>query len=132
MFLATGLLYYLTNGSFKMEPMYGSIAMSLSSVSVVLNALTINLFKVRRIQSAENKSVINEEEKIMNKLVLKVNGMMCNHCSMTVEKLCKAEKNVTDAEVSLEEKTVTVTYDGDIDKSALVKSITENGYEVVD
>lgn len=131
-FLATGLLYYLTNGGFKMEPMYGSIAMSLSSVSVVLNALTINLFKVRRMQSAENKSVINEEEKIMNKLVLKVNGMMCNHCRMTVEKLCKAEKNVTDAEVCLEEKTVTVTYDGEIDKSALVKSITENGYEVVD
>ena len=51
---------------------------------------------------------------------------------LTVEKLCKAEKNVTDAEVSLEEKTVTVTYDGEIDKSALVKSITENGYEVVD
>lgn len=130
-FLATGLLYYLTKGSFKMEPMYGSIAMSLSSVSVVLNALTINLFKVRREKPVENTVNIFKEEE-MNKLVLKVNGMMCNHCKMTVEKLCKAEKNVVDAAVSLDEKTVTVSYNGDIDKEAIKKSITDNGYEVVD
>ena len=45
--IATGAFYYIDH-SFKITPMIGSLAMSLSSVSVVLNALTINLFKVRR------------------------------------------------------------------------------------
>lgn len=131
-FLATGLLYYVTGGSFKMEPMYGSVAMSLSSVSVVLNALTINLFKVKRDKETAEVNQNNFKEEEMNKLVLKVNGMMCNHCKMTVEKLCMAEKNVVEATVSLDDKTVTVSYDGEIDRDGIVKSITDNGYEVVE
>lgn len=133
-FLATGLLFYVSGGSFKTEPMYGSIAMSLSSVSVVLNALTINLFKIKRenVSVENNENLFIEEKKEMNQLTLKVNGMMCNHCKMTVEKLCKAAENVTDAVVSLEDKTVTVSYDGAIDKAAIVKTINGNGYEVVE
>lgn len=130
-FLATGLLYYSTKGSFKMEPMYGSIAMSLSSVSVVLNALTINLFKIKREKPAQiNENNLTEDS--MNKLVLKVNGMMCNHCKMTVEKICKAAENVIDATVSLDEKIVTITYDKSVDRDGIIRSITENGYEVVE
>lgn len=131
-FLATGLLYYLTDGSFKTEPMYGSIAMSLSSVSVVLNALTINLFRIKRETPVENIDNNFIEETEMNKLVLKVNGMMCNHCKMTVEKLCKGAANVIDATVSLEDKTVTISYEGEIDRDSIVKSITDNGYEVAE
>ncbi len=131
-FLATGLTYYLSKGSFKIEPMYGSIAMSLSSVSVVLNALTINLFKIKREEPVENTNNQISEEIEMKQLVLNVNGMMCNHCKMTVEKLCKAAANVTDATVSLEAKTVTIGYNGEIDKESIVKSLTDSGYDVVE
>lgn len=130
-FLATGLLYYVTKGSFKLEPMYGSIAMSLSSVSVVLNALTINLFRIKRETPVDNKNNRISEETEMKNLVLKVNGMMCNHCKMTVEKLCKASDGVTDAVVSLEDKTVTISYNDAIDRESIVKSITDHGYEVI-
>ncbi len=130
--LATGLWFYLSNGSFKMEPMYGSIAMSLSSVSVVLNALTINFFRIKREAPVENTNNDFSEETEMNKLVLNVNGMSCNHCKMTVEKLCKAAANVTDATVSLADKNVTITYDGAIDKESIVRSINEEGFEVVE
>lgn len=130
--LATGLFFYLSDGSFKIEPMYGSIAMSLSSVSVVLNALTINFFKVKRETPVENTNNNFSEETEMNKLVLNVNGMSCNHCKMAVEKVCKAAANVIDAAVSLEDKNVTITYDGSIDKESIVKGINDEGFEVVE
>lgn len=47
--IATGVFYYI-NG-FKINPMIGALAMSVSSVSVVLNALTINFFKIKRTKS---------------------------------------------------------------------------------
>ncbi len=76
--LATGIFYYFSGGTFKMVPTYGSIAMSISSVSVVLNALTVNKFKA-----------VRYEEKIERKenttMVYKVEGMMCKHCKMHVE-----------------------------------------------
>lgn len=61
--------------------------------------------------------------------VIKVEGMMCNHCMMHVEKACKAVPGVRDAVVDLEAKNVTVT--GDASVEALKKAITNAGYEVV-
>jgi len=63
-------------------------------------------------------------------MVIKVGGMMCNHCKMTVENACKAVLGVTDAVVDLEAKTVTVTGTADLD--ALKKAIVEEDFEILD
>ena len=65
----------------------------------------------------------------MNTVIL-VEGMMCPHCKARVESVCKAVAGVTDAVVDLQAKNVTVT--GDADKAALIKAITDAGYEVAD
>ena len=61
--------------------------------------------------------------------VLRVEGMMCNHCKAAVEKACKAVPGVTEAVVDLKAKTVTVS--GSADVSALKKAITDADFEVV-
>ena len=62
--------------------------------------------------------------------VIKVNGMMCNHCKAQVEKVCKAVPGVEDAVVDLEDKTVTIT--GNADIAAVKQAIRDADYEVVD
>lgn len=116
-FLATGILYYLTGGKFKMEPMYGSIAMSVSSVSVVLNALTINLFKVK------NKTKDTCEIKI------KVKGMMCDNCKRHVEEACKDSAGVVSANANLKGKYVVISGDN-IDIEEVKNNIIKKGYRV--
>lgn len=64
------------------------------------------------------------------KTVINVEGMMCGHCKATVEKACQAVPGVETAEVSLEDKTVTVT--GTADSAALRKAIIDAGYTVTD
>lgn len=62
--------------------------------------------------------------------VIKVNGMMCNHCKAQVEKVCKAVPGVDDAVVNLAAKTVTVT--GSADAAAVKQAITDADYEVAE
>lgn len=119
--LASGIFYHPFG--IKLNPMIGSLAMSLSSVFVVLNALTINLFKPQKF----NKK---EEIKMEQELVLNVKGMMCNHCKTHVEKACLSCSNVTKAEVSLEKGNVTVHYTNPIDINQIKNAIVEAGYEV--
>ena len=122
-------------GLAKLKPWYGALAMSLSSVTVVLNALRINLFNVdKKRRKRKNKEInlefINNKEKNkMNKLVISVDGMMCMHCAKRVEDACKSVTGVEGAKVSLDDKNVTVTSNGEIDKEAVVKAIIEAGYE---
>ncbi len=124
--IATGVFYYPFG--FGINPMIASIAMSISSVSVVLTALTINLFKVKK-REVENK-VIEKEEIKMNELVLNVEGMMCMHCVKHVEDACKKVSGVVDAKASLDEKNVKVSYGGNINKEEVIKNIIDAGYEV--
>lgn len=135
-FLASGILYHLTKGQFQMKPEYGSIAMSISSVSVVLNALSINFFKIKRNPSKETEMNQNinqveekKEENQMASIVIGVDGMMCKHCVAHVEKACKDVAGVSDAKASLEDKNVTVTCDATVTEDALKKAITDAGYD---
>ena len=128
---ATGFFSYV-NPSLVINPMIGSLAMSISSVSVVLNALTINLFKVKK---NENKQIIEikeekEDSNIMNTITIGVEGMMCKNCKAHVEKACSAVEGVKSAEASLENKNVTVLFDGLVDVEQIKKNIVEAGYEV--
>ena len=117
--LSTGFLYYI-NG-FKMTPMIGSLAMSLSSVSVVLNALTINLFKPKKIE-------IEEELKMTNYKII-VEGMMCMHCQKRVNDIVLGFANVKNVDVSLENKCVTFQAEDNFDITDIVQAINNDGYK---
>lgn len=118
--LASGLFYPFFK--IQLNPMLGSLAMSLSSVFVVTNALTINLFKIKRV---ENKG--KEENKM--EIVLKVEGMMCAHCKAHVECALLKIDGVKSAVASLEKTNVVVTLDKDVDKNILIHAIEEAGYK---
>ncbi len=119
-FIATGILYYV-NG-FKISPMIGSIAMSISSVSVVLTALTINFFKVEKANEELNNSSKNEIE-------LKVKGMMCEKCVAHVEEASLKAKNVLTAKASLKNNNVIITYEDNVDVKEVIENITKEGYK---
>ena len=113
--IATGFMYYI-NG-FKMVPMYGAIAMSISSVCVVLNALTINFFKANKVKED-------------NLITLKVKGMMCDKCIKHVEDACMIDENVIYAKASLKNKNVVIKYQNEINLEKIINKITEEGYKV--
>ncbi len=120
-FIATGILYYV-NG-FKISPMIGSIAMSISSVSVVLTALTINFFKVEKTNKIEIKEENNKE------IELKVKGMMCEKCVAHVEEASLKAKNVLTAKASLKNNNVIITYEDIVDVKEVIENITKEGYK---
>jgi P-type Cu+ transporter len=132
--IATGVFYYI-NPSWKINPMIGSIAMSISSVSVCLNALTINFYKPEKsnnnvtFKNNEEVNVIKMEEKQMKELTIEVKGMMCGHCKKHVEDACLKVSGVSSANASLENNNVTVYYEKDVNKQDIVNSIIDAGYE---
>ena len=102
---------------------------------MVTNALRLRLFRTRIEapiscaceQTAED---LNIEEEILPELVIRVNGMMCPHCTAAVEKACLSVPGTVKAVADLEKKQVTVT--GTADYEALKKAIIAEDYEVVD
>lgn len=65
------------------------------------------------------------------KKVLVVDGMMCAHCQMHVQKALASVDGVTDAVVDLENKKATVTLSKDVDDQVLMDAVTEAGYTPV-
>ncbi len=126
--VAAGALYPAFG--IQLSPMIGSAAMSLSSVSVVLNALRLRFFRPRNAPEGERIEKIGKEDGTMKK-VIGVEGMMCAHCQMHVKKALEAVDGVSGVEVSLENKNATVTMAKDVPDKALRDAVTEAGYTPV-
>ena len=122
----------------EMNPMFGALAMSLSSFCVVSNALRLNLVNISKPTKRKNKnntvSVTTEAEekgdKIMTK-TMKIEGMMCPHCSGRVKKCLEALEAVSAAEVSHESGTAVVTLTAEIENDLLKKTVEDQGYPVL-
>lgn len=115
----------------KLNPMFGAAAMSLSSFCVVTNALRLNLFRLydsHRDKKIKNKK--NMGEKSMEK-TLKIEGMMCGHCEARVKKVLEAFEAVDEAVVSHEAGTAVVTLNSDIPDEELKKAVEAQDYKVI-
>ena len=134
--LAAGLWYPLLG--WKLNPMFGAAAMSLSSFCVVTNALRLNLCRVydpkhdrKATPDRKNKAdKPNEsEEKSMTK-TMNIEGMMCGHCEARVKKALEALDAVSEAAVSHESGTAVVTLSSDISDEKLKETVEAEDYKV--
>ncbi len=112
-----------------LNPMFGAAAMSLSSFCVVSNALRLNFFDLYSAKR-DRKMKAKKEKKTMEK-TMKIEGMMCMHCSGRVQKALEAIDGVESANVSHETGTAVLTLTKAVDDAVLKKAVTDAGYEVV-
>jgi len=154
--LAAGCYIGLTG--WKMSPMVGAAAMSLSSFTVCMNALRLNLFRLHdpskdrplhrrhhtgqvslegvldeintQINTANSRSGSKKEENEMTR-TMKIEGMMCGHCEARVKKALEALDGVQSAEVSHESGTAVVTLTDDLDSAVLQKAVEDQDYKVL-
>jgi copper ion binding protein len=73
-----------------------------------------------------------EEEDVLMKKILKVSGMMCQHCQMRVEKALGAVDGVGKVEVSLENQTAEVSLEHNVSDEVLKQAVEEAGYTVIE
>lgn len=143
--LAAGVWYPLLG--WKLNPMFGAAAMSLSSFCVVTNALRLNWFhmydtvkdKKRKYQKAKQKveekvkeNVKEKEEETTMTKTMKIEGMMCGHCEAAVKKALETLDGVETAEVSHEIGTAVVTLEKEVEDEVLKKTLEEKDYQVID
>ncbi|MBQ3079975.1 MAG: heavy metal translocating P-type ATPase [Clostridia bacterium] len=139
--IAAGVLYPAFG--ITLSPMLGALAMSMSSLFVVTNALRLKRFKTLKAEipacstacnietdapEPEIQTEIQKEEPTM--ITMKIEGMMCPHCQARVKQVLSAIEGA-EAEVDLENKEARITLSKDVPAEVLSKAVTDAGYEVV-
>ena len=131
--LAAGVWYPLFG--WKLNPMFGAAAMSLSSFCVVSNALRLNLFKMydaskdKKLKAKKEKKRSKKEDKTMKK-IMHIEGMMCGHCEAAVKKALEALPQVDEAVVSHEAGTAELILNAEIADDVLKKTVEDKDYTV--
>ena len=129
--LAAGLWYPIFG--WKLNPMFGAAAMSLSSFCVVTNALRLNwirIYDAKKDKKRKKKIQTLKEEQEMKK-TMKIEGMMCGHCEAAVKKALEALDGVDVAEVSHETGTAIVTLSANVSDEVLTKAVEDKDYKVI-
>ena len=134
--LAAGLFVPLLG--WELPPMFGALAMSLSSFCVVMNALRLNLAHIdsdrrdrpRRTATAPTDATIIQEETSMTKTI-EIKGMMCEHCEARVKKALEQLEGVASAVPSKDSGTAVVTLSGPVTDEALRAAVEAQDYEVL-
>ncbi len=114
-----------------LSPMFGALSMSLSSFCVVTNALRLNLTKIYTVKGKKVKNNITVEEKDKMEKIMRVDGMMCHHCEMRVEKALASVDGVSSVKADHEKKEVRITLGKDVGDELLRSTIEKEGYKVL-
>lgn len=129
--LAAGVFISLM--SWRLNPMFGAAAMSLSSFCVVSNALRLNFFRLRDTRRDHARHAVTLPElraPAAKQLVMHIEGMMCPHCEATVKKALEQVEGVTSAETSFQKGTAVLVLSGEVNRDALIRAVEEEDYEV--
>ena len=133
--LAAGL--WIPIFGWTLNPMFGAAAMSLSSFCVVTNALRLNLVNInspkhdRKIRKKmKTTQVVSDEAVSENEMLIKVEGMMCEHCEKRVKDCLEALDEIDIAVSDYKTDTVKLTLNSSIDLKKIKKAVTSAGYKM--
>lgn len=128
----------------RMNPMWGAAAMSLSSFTVCMNALRLNLFNVRSPSRDKKKkmavlpdwntisgkpSSAEKPEAAGGKAVVLVEGMMCENCENHVKKALESLPFITGTRADHKTGRVSITYSSQPDEAAMKQVLAKADYE---
>lgn len=127
-----------------MNPMVGAAAMSISSFTVCMNALRLNLFNVhdpahdrklkRKAPAVNEKAELNksnEKEKQTMTKTVNIKGMMCGHCEATVKKALEAIDGIDTATVSHDAGTAVIELSKEVDEAVIKEAIEDKDFQFV-
>lgn len=121
----------------RLNPMFGAAAMSLSSFCVVTNALRLNFTKIysakhdHKLRAKKSGKPLDNKEDITMEVTMKIEGMMCAHCEAAVKKALEELPTVESAEVSHEKGTAVVKLNAETDFAVLKKAVEDKDYKVI-